>query len=210
MKEIRLEALLERFRQAFQKIREQVETLTKLDAATGDGDHGVTMVRIVDKAEAAMDAKGFADFPALFKAMGMGAMSAGGGSAGPLMGQFFLGLAQGLPENPDAMDTAAVAKFFEAGYAGMFKFSKANVGDRTMMDALKPAVDALQASAAAGEDVETALQKAAAAATQGAQATEQMLAKFGRARNLGDRVLGSADPGATSWSFLFQGLVVND
>lgn len=209
MKEIRLEALLERFRKAFQKIRNQVETLTKLDAATGDGDHGVTMVRIVDKAEAALDAKGFADFPALLKAMGMGAMSAGGGSAGPLMGQFFLGLIQGLPENSEAMDAAAVAKFFQAGYVGMFKFSKANVGDRTMMDALKPAVDALLASGETGEEIETALQKAAAAATEGAKATEQMLAKFGRARNLGDRVLGSADPGATSWSFIFQGLIEN-
>ena len=203
---ITLQAFVERFRKSFQLIRDNVETLTKLDAATGDGDHGVTMVRIVDKAESAIDTKGFADFPALFKAMGMGAMSAGGGSAGPLMGQFFMGLAAGIPADVNALGTAEVAKLMEAGYLGMFKFSKAEVGARTMMDALKPGVDALNAAAAAGLDLETALKNAADAACEGAKATEQMLAKFGRARNLGDRVLGSADPGATSWSFLFRGL----
>ena len=203
MQEISLKSLVERFRKSFQFIRDNVETLTALDAKTGDGDHGVTMVRIVDKAEAALDTKGFDDFPALFKAMGMGAMSAGGGSAGPLMGQFFMGLADGVPANVDAMGAADVAKFFEAGYLKMFKFSKAEVGSRTMMDALKPAVDALKAGA---DDLETLFANAAKAAADGAKATENMLAKFGRARNLGERVLGSADPGATSWSFIFKGL----
>ena len=203
---ISLESFVNRFRKSFQLIRDNVETLTKLDAATGDGDHGVTMVRIVDKAEAAIETKGFGDFAALFKAMGMGAMSAGGGSAGPLMGQFFMGLANGIPADTNAMDTATVAKLMEAGYLGMFKFSKAEVGARTMMDALKPGVDALLAAAEAGKDLETALAEARDAAIAGAKATEQMLAKFGRARNLGDRVLGSADPGATSWSFIFTGL----
>lgn len=204
MTEISLMALMERFRKSFQEIRDNVETLTALDAKTGDGDHGVTMVRIVDKAESAMNDKGYGDFPALFKAMGFGAMSAGGGSAGPLMGQFFLGLALGIPANPDAMTVSDVAKFLEAGYQGMFKFSKANVGDRTMMDALKPGVDALRSFA--GDDVNEALAAAAEAAEKGAKATENMLAKFGRARNLGENVLGSADPGATSWSYLFKGL----
>ena len=203
---ISLESFVDRFRKSFQLIRDNVETLKKLDAATGDGDHGVTMVRIVDKAEAAIETKGFGDFAALFKAMGMGAMSAGGGSAGPLMGQFFMGLANGIPADTNVMDTAAVAKLMEAGYLGMFKFSKAEVGARTMMDALKPGVDALLAAAEAGKDLETALAEARDAAIAGAKATEQMLAKFGRARNLGDRVLGSADPGATSWSFIFTGL----
>ncbi len=203
---ITLTSFVERFRKSFQLIRDNVEILTTLDAHTGDGDHGVTMVRIVDKAENAINTKGFGDFSVLFKAMGMGAMSAGGGSAGPLMGQFFMGLANGIPANPDAMETADVAKLVEAGYLGMFKFSKAEVGARTMMDALKPAVDALNADAAAGKDVEDALRDARDAAIAGANATEQMLAKFGRARNLGDRVLGSADPGATSWSFIFTGL----
>lgn len=203
---ISLVSFVERFRKSFQLIRDNVEILTTLDAHTGDGDHGVTMVRIVDKAEKAIETKGFGDFAALFKAMGMGAMSAGGGSAGPLMGQFFMGLANGIPTDPEAMDAQAVAKLMEAGYLGMLKFSKAEVGARTMMDALKPGVDALFAAAAAGKDVEAALCDARDAAVAGAKATEQMLAKFGRARNLGDRVLGSADPGATSWSFIFTGL----
>ncbi|MDO4569153.1 MAG: dihydroxyacetone kinase subunit DhaL [Planctomycetia bacterium] len=206
MQTITLQSFMERFRKSFALIRERVETLTKLDAATGDGDHGVTMVRIVDKAEGAMDAKGFSDFPALFKAMGMGAMSAGGGSAGPLMGQFFMGLANGMPADTNAVDTMGIAHLIEAGYLGMFKFSKAEVGARTMMDALKPAVDALLAAAQEGLEIDAALAKAAKAAADGAKATENMLAKFGRARNLGDRVLGNADPGATSWSFIFEGI----
>ena len=204
MQTIPLTTLMSRFRTAFRNIRGAVDLLSRLDAATGDGDHGVTMVRIADKAEAAIDAKGTADPAALFKAMGMGAMSAGGGSAGPLMGQFFMGLANGVPADPDAMTAADVAKLLEAGYLGMFKFSKAGVGDRTMMDALKPAIDALLANT--GTDIDTMLAKASEAATAGAAATENMLAKFGRARNLGERVLGHADPGATSWSLIFQGL----
>ncbi|MDO4550851.1 MAG: dihydroxyacetone kinase subunit DhaL [Planctomycetia bacterium] len=206
VEKVSLADLMARFRKAFQNIRDEVELLSKLDAATGDGDHGVTMVRIVDKAEDALNTKGVSDPAALFKSMGMGAMSAGGGSAGPLMGQFFIGLAGGIPENVEAMTAGDVAKLLESGYAGMYKFSKANVGDRTMMDALKPAVDALLEYSHTGTDIDEMLQRAAHAAKDGAQATEQMLAKFGRARNLGDRVLGNPDPGATSWSLIFRGL----
>ena len=203
MNEITIKALVERFRKSFQLIRDNVQMLTELDGKTGDGDHGVTMVKVVDKIEAAMDKTGYDDLPALFKAMSMGAMMAGGGSAGPLVAQFFKGLANGIPANPDAMTTEDVAKFFEAGYLKMFQYSKAEVGCRTMMDALKPAVDAMLAGA---PDIETLFANAAKAAVDGAKATENMLAKFGRARNLGDRVLGSADPGATSWSLIFKGL----
>ncbi|MBQ6108138.1 MAG: DAK2 domain-containing protein, partial [Thermoguttaceae bacterium] len=127
---ITLQSFVERFRKSFQLIRDNVEILTTLDAHTGDGDHGVTMVRIVDKAEKAIETKGFGDFAALFKAMGMGAMSAGGGSAGPLMGQFFMGLANGIPADTQAVGTPEIAKLIEAGYLGMFKFSKAEVGAR--------------------------------------------------------------------------------
>lgn len=204
MQTISLTDLAARFSKAFQDIRDNVDLLSKLDSATGDGDHGVTMVRIVDKAAEAIAAKGTADAAALFKAMGMGALMAGGGSAGPLMGQFFMGMANGAPENPEAMTAADVAKLLTAGYEGMFKFSKAGVGDRTMMDALKPAIDALNADTSG--DITAMLAAASEAATAGAAATEQMLAKFGRARNLGDRVLGHPDPGATSWSIIFKGL----
>lgn len=201
---ITVKDFIKKMQRAFQNIRENVGLLSELDAATGDGDHGVTMVRIVDAADKAVESKGTADLKALFMGMGMGAMSAGGGSAGPLMGSFFMGLNQGLPSG-DLMDAAAVARLITAGYEGMFRQSKAGIGDRTMMDALKPAVDALNANVQDG-DIQKMLTEAANAAVSGAEATSQMLAKFGRARNLGDRVLGHPDPGAVSWSLIFKGL----
>ena len=108
--------------------------------------------------------------------------------------------------HPDvtALDTAALAAVFESGVAKMHKRSKAQIGDKTMMDAFLPAVASLK-SADPAKGIQDALQHAAAAAAQGAEATRHMRARFGRARNLGDRVIGHPDPGAVSVSLLFKG-----
>jgi dihydroxyacetone kinase-like protein len=97
-----------------------------------------------------------------------------------------------------------LAAMFRAGLDGMSEQSKANVGDKTMMDAIMPAVDAMEAAAGEGKSIVDMFADAAKAAADGAEATKGMQAKFGRARNLGERTIGHKDPGATSMSLIFQ------
>ncbi len=120
------------------------------------------------------------------------------------MGSFLMGLSNGVGEQ-DAIDCPTLAAMFEAGLAGVRRQSKAQIGDKTMMDALLPAVDAIRQAADAGKSIKETLQKAAEAAENGAVSTKDFRAKFGRAKNLGDRTLGHQDPGATSMALIFQG-----
>ena len=131
-------------------------------------------------------------------------MGVDGGATGPLLGSFLMGLGNGLGEQ-DAIDCPTLAAMFEAGLAGVRRQSKAQIGDKTMMDALLPAVDAIRQAADAGKSIKETLQKAAEAAENGAVSTKDFRAKFGRAKNLGDRTIGHQDPGATSMALIFQG-----
>ncbi len=190
-------------RGAAARIRENHEHLSKLDSATGDGDHGVAMLRAADAIEKAVG-EGDGKVGSLLSAVGWGVMSIDGGSTGPLFGSLLMGMSDAVGD-ADALDCDAVAAMLEAGLAKVRKQTKAQVGDKTMIDALAPAIDAFRAAADAQEDVAAALAKAAEAAAKGAAATVDMQAKFGRARNLGERTIGHVDPGATSVSLIFQG-----
>jgi phosphoenolpyruvate---glycerone phosphotransferase subunit DhaL len=130
-------------------------------------------------------------------------MSCDGGSTGPLLGSFFMGMGEGANGRGE-LDCAGLVSVFEAGLVKLQKQSRAQVGDKTMMDAFLPALAALK-SADSVLGIKAALTKAAEAAAIGAETTRNMKAKFGRARNLGDRVLGHADPGAVSVSLIFKG-----
>ncbi len=184
-------------------IRENEGMLSELDSATGDGDHGSAMVSAVGAAEKAIAEWDKASIQSLLKGVGWGMMCIDGGSTGPLWGSLFVGMSKGAGE-AEALDCPALASAFEAGLEKLQKQSKAGVGDKTMMDALIPAVGAVRTAADASASVSDALAAAATAAAEGAAATTEMLAKFGRARNLGDRVIGHVDPGATSMSLLFK------
>jgi dihydroxyacetone kinase-like protein len=186
-------------------IRENEAMLSKLDAATGDGDHGAAMAMAVGAADKAIVEWDKASLQSLLKGVGWGMMCIDGGSTGPLWGSLFVGMSKGVGE-AESLDCAALAVAFEAGLEKLQKQSKAGVGDKTMMDALIPAVGAIRAAADASQSVSDALAAAATAAADGAAATTDMLAKFGRARNLGDRVIGHVDPGATSMSLFFKAL----
>lgn len=186
------------------KIRAAEKELSALDSATGDGDHGMTICRVMDAAEAAAKGDTSGKIAELLNKVGWDVMSVDGGSTSPLLGSFFIGLSEGAGSAAE-LDTTAVAAMFEAGVAGLRQQTKAQPGDKTMIDALVPAVEALRAAAGSGADVSVALRQAADAAARGVQATKAMTAKFGRARNLGDRTLGHADPGATSISYIFAG-----
>ena len=140
----------------------------------------------------------------MLKDVGWGVKGVDGGATGPLLGSFLMGLGNGLGEQ-DAIDCPTLAAMFEAGLAGVRRQSKAQIGDKTMMDALLPAVDAIRQAADAGKSIKETLQKAAEAAENGAVSTKDFRAKFGRAKNLGDRTIGHQDPGATSIALIFQG-----
>jgi len=185
------------------QIRANHEMLSRLDAATGDGDHGTTILRAMEAVSKTATEHTGTDAKSLLAAVGWAVMSCDGGSTGPLLGSFFTGMSD-ASDGVDEWNSAKLASVIESGVAKMAKQSRAKVGDKTMMDAFLPAVDALKAADPALAP-KAALQQAAAAAAQGAEATKAMRAKFGRARNLGDRVIGHPDPGAVSISLILKG-----
>lgn len=192
-------------RTAAEKVSAATSLLTQLDSVIGDGDHGTTMSRamaLVVKAVAEVQGR---DPKTLLTDVGWALMGVDGGASGPLLGTLMIGVAEGIGDR-QVLDASALATAFESGLAALQKQSKAQVGDKTMMDALVPAVAALRAAADAGDDVGAAMAKVAAAAEQGAESTKPLRARFGRARNLGDRSIGSQDPGATSLSILIRGM----
>ena len=185
------------------RVKENHELLSRLDAATGDGDHGATMRRTADAILETVGGEAASVQP-LLEALGWSVMSVDGGSTSPLLGSFFMGMseaAEGLGEP----DMASLAAMFEAGLAKLRAQTPAQVGDKTMLDALVPAVEALRQAADQGLDPREGFRRAAEAAQHGAESTKDLQARFGRARNLGARTLGHVDPGATSISLLFAG-----
>ncbi len=196
-----LESML---RGAIAAIRENHQMLSRLDSAIGDGDHGSAMLRSMDAAAKALDAAEGSDARDLFFQAGWGVMSAAGGATGPLLGSWLMGFADAVA-GKQQLTADELAGAFEAARDAMAKQSKAAVGDKTMMDALVPAVEALRGAADAGKEISGVLSAAADAAAAGAERTRDMRAKFGKARNLGDRTLGHPDPGATSMSVIFRG-----
>lgn len=193
-------------RGACRQIRENHELLGRLDSVGGDGDHGPTMLRVMTTLEKAIDEAPTRDLKALLKGAGWAIMGVDGGATGPLLGSLVMGMSDALGEAAE-LDAPALAAMFAAGMAKVRKQTKAQPGDKTMIDALLPAVEAIQAAAAAGATIPAMLEAGAAAAAQGAEATTAMMAKFGRAKNIKEKSIGSPDAGATSTSFIFKGFL---
>ena len=193
-------------RSAADKIRANRDELSKLDSAIGDGDHGTTIARAMGIAEKVIEESEKKELKGLLKDVGWGVMGVDGGATGPLLGSFLMGLNNGVGEK-DVIDCSTLAVMFEAGLAGVRRQSKAQIGDKTMMDALLPAVDAIRQAADGGKSIKEALQNAAEAAENGAISTKDFQARFGRAKNLGERTIGCQDPGATSMALIFQGFL---
>ena len=189
---------------AVARVREGSDYLSQLDAAGGDGDHGTTMRRAMGEIERTLADHPQAGLRELIAQVGWALLSIDGGATGPLLGSLFLGIADEAGERP-ALDTKGLAGAFEAGGARVRKQSKAQAGDKTMLDALLPALTALRAAADAGKDSDQALQEAAEAAASGAEATRDWVPRFGKARFAGERTRGHPDPGATSLAMIFAG-----
>jgi dihydroxyacetone kinase-like protein len=180
------------------------EQLTELDAAVGDGDHGINMDRgmsaVVGKVDAAGQEK---DIGALLKTVGMTLVSTVGGAAGPLYGTLFLQMGTAVSGKTELgpNDWAAA---LDAAVAGVQARGKAEPGDKTMIDALIPGRDALKSALAEGASFEDALRQSSDAAGQGTRDTIPLVARKGRASYLGERSAGHQDPGATSSHLLLE------
>jgi len=178
--------------------------LTQLDSAIGDADHGVNMQRGFTAVVAALDGYEAAGVGDVLVKTGTTLISTVGGAAGPLYGTFFRTTGKQL-FGPIA-DAEQLAAAFDAGLAGVQKLGAAVTGDKTMVDALVPALHAFGAAARAGESEAEAAEKAAAAAETGMQDTVPLQARKGRASYLGARSIGHQDPGATSTALIFRAL----
>jgi dihydroxyacetone kinase-like protein len=185
------------------QIRANHEMLSRLDGAIGDGDHGTTILRTMETVEKSVAENTGTGLQELLSKVALAVMSSDGGSTSPLLGSFFKGMSEAVAGKVE-LDVTDMVAMFDAGITKLAKFSRAKVGDKTMMDAFLPALDALKAAAPAA-GIKAALTAAAAAAAQGAENTKTMRAKFGRARNLGDRVLGHTDPGSVSIALILKG-----
>ena len=184
-------------------ITDNADELTKLDSAIGDADHGANMRRgmtaVVGKLDAAPDAAP----AALLKTAGMTLVSTVGGASGPLYGTLFLRMGTSAGDRTE-LDAAGFAAALRAGLEGVLARGKAQLGDKTMVDALTPALDALDAALADGAGLGDALRAAAAAADKGSDDTVPLVARKGRASYLGERSAGHRDPGATSTALLLN------
>jgi phosphoenolpyruvate---glycerone phosphotransferase subunit DhaL len=185
------------------EIAEHRVELVQLDTAIGDGDHGTNMDRGMRKAVEKLDGVEGDDIGALLKTVGMALVSSVGGAAGPLYGTLFLQMGT-ASAGRDALDLAGWTGALEAGVKGVQARGKAEPGDKTMVDALLPALDALRAAADDGAALSDALRRSADAAAEGMRATVALEARKGRASYLGPRSVGHQDPGATSSHLLLD------
>lgn len=179
-----------------------IDRLTEADQVIGDGDHGVGMRRGFAAARDALDKNPPPTVADTFKAVGSAVMAASGGASGAIFGTLFRA---GAPAVGDAatLDGARFAAFLDQGLAAVMKRGGAAPGGKTMLDALAPAARAAGANAA---DLTAASAAAAEAALAGVEATKSMIATTGKARTLGERSLGHADPGAISMSIVLAAM----
>lgn len=185
---------------AKEKIEANVEYLNQLDSATGDGDHGTAIITAMQAAEKATETD--ASLKEMLSAISSAIMSETSGSTSTLTGLFYSGMSKAIESeelNPDAL-----IGMFESGLKRVQTASKAQVGDKTLMDAMIPAVEALSGIKGAGKNGTEVLKTAAEAAKSGAESTKDMIAKHGRARNLGERSKGHLDAGACSLAMILE------
>ena len=184
------------------EVGEHRQELVRLDTAIGDGDHGTNMDRGMRKALEKLDASEQDDPGSVLKTVAMALVSSVGGAAGPLYGTLFLQMGTAMA-GQDEVDLPSFAAATRKGLDGVQARGKARPGDKTMVDALIPAVDALDGAS----DLDSGLRAAAEGAHEGMLATIPMLALKGRASYLGERSKDHQDPGATSTYYLFKSAV---
>jgi len=187
-------------------LHEQRDFLVELDSEIGDADHGINMDRGFQKVASLLPGLAHEDISAILKKTGMALISTVGGASGPLYGTFFLRAANAASGKQE-LEHADVVALLRAGIEGIRTLGKAQPGDKTMVDSLQPALEALEQAEANSMALPGALRKAVQAAKEGMTATVAMIARKGRASYLGERSAGHQDPGATSAYFLLKSLL---
>ncbi len=188
---------------ALASIEMNLEMLNRLDSAIGDGDHGTAILAAMKAASGAARSDG--SLSDTLDAIGWAVMESTSGSTSALTGSFFSGMSEYAAgaASGEELDTDQTVALFEAGLARVKTASKAKVGDKTLLDALIPAIEAMTAKKSTGATIADVFQAAAAAAKTGADATVDLVAKHGRAKNLGERSRGHLDAGATSTALIY-------
>jgi dihydroxyacetone kinase-like protein len=181
-------------------LEENKQYLTDLDSPIGDADHGINMDRGFKKVLSQLPAVEGKDIGTILRATGIALMSSVGGAGGPLYGTFFIDAGQAVTGKVE-LSQEDLALLLESGLKGVVRIGRASMGDKTMVDALHPAVEALKEAVASGVDAAEALRRMVQAAREGMEKTIPMVARKGRASYVGERAIGHQDPGATS-SFL--------
>jgi dihydroxyacetone kinase-like protein len=177
------------------------EILCSLDAVAGDGDHGITVAKMADCiADRVRSSKEGESMKKILQDIADSLMNVNGGSAGPLWGTIFEGMAESVES--DALDESGLKAMFLGARRDFEMISRAKVGDKTLVDAFYPAVEAM---AGCQGNIEDILRCGAEASKTGAELTANFAARFGRAKNVGDRSIGHKDPGAVSISILLDG-----
>lgn len=194
---VNLHHILEWFDALQQIYVENKKFLTDLDSAIGDADHGVNMDRGFTAVKEELSQNPPVNISDTLKTVAMGLIRTVGGAAGPLYGTFFL-KASGASKDKDALNADDLVNMFQAGLDGIVQRGKAELNDKTMVDALSPAVIAMKQALEDGVDLKEMLRRGAAAAEEGMKNTIPLQAKKGRASYLGERSIGHQDPGATS------------
>ncbi|MEM1170902.1 MAG: dihydroxyacetone kinase subunit DhaL [Cyanobacteria bacterium P01_H01_bin.35] len=187
-------------------LEQNKDYLTELDAAIGDADHGINMNRGFQKVLTQLPTVTNKDIGSIFKTVSMTLISTIGGASGPLYGTLFL-RASAVVTGKSELTTEDMSKVFAAAVEGVVQRGKANLGDKTMLDALSPAANTFTEVAANGSSFLESLKQAVDAAKSGMKNTIPMLAKKGRASYLGDRSIGHQDPGATSIYLILKALL---
>jgi dihydroxyacetone kinase-like protein len=199
------EQIVRWLRKATKLMEEEKEYLTQLDADIGDGDHGINMERGFKKVANRLDSVPDEDIGKIMQETGMTLVSSVGGASGPLYGTFFIRAASSASGKKEVTLTE-LASFLKAGLSGVMARGRAECGDKTMVDALTPAVDTLQLAAQENQGIREALKEAVLSAEEGMKSTIPMIAKKGRASYLGERSIGHQDPGATSSYLIVKAL----
>lgn len=196
------EELALRLQHACAAVAAAEQELTEIDSHFGDADHGLTMVKITGAIAGAVDASQ-GGIQEMLDDAAMAVMGINGGSAVPLWNTWLDGMQEAAPED-DTVDVPGIKAMFAGALAELDDMSGAKVGDKTMMDAVIPASEAI--AAYAGSDEAALFDAAAAAAAAGAEATKNFVSKFGRAKSYGTKTIGTPDAGATSMAYFFRGL----
>lgn len=191
-----------RLQQACASVTAAEQELTEIDSKFGDADHGLTMTKIAGAIVGAV-AESDGGIQSMLDDAAMAVMVLNGGSAVPLWNTWLDGMQENAPDG-DEIDTAGLQAIFARALEALNEMSGAQVGDKTMMDALIPASEAI--AAYTGNDEQELFAAAAEAATRGAEASKQFVSKFGRAKSYGTQTIGTPDAGATSMAYFFRGL----